>query len=137
MLHGTASHRECVRLTFIPLQGRFIVLPWGWLHVEACGPDVSQDRYTKTLDNLYELETWWKTLTGVDRAAIANTSKLIQTCESIIQAETNSWMATTASFSEEFRNDVRATHQAEHSEQTKDLPQPQHMQPQQQKPKVN
>lgn len=52
------------------------------------------ERYTRAVRSIKNLLSWWDVLTDVERAGIDNISTLIETGESIISDERQSWNST-------------------------------------------
>ena len=62
--------------------------------MEFQGVDKKMERYSTAINDLETLKIWWFALQDVEKFAIENIDKLIESTESIIQKERDGWRAT-------------------------------------------
>ena len=66
-----------------------------WLEFQGTSKKLS--RYSNAVTNLNQTLLWWDSLTAVDRASPMHVKDLVQSCEDILQGETQGWLSTSMS----------------------------------------
>ena len=79
------------QITAIVLVTAFAAAAATWGEFIDAGSKV--ERYTKAVRSITKLLNWWKNLSGVEKAATDNISRLILESEQIIANEQTSWMS--------------------------------------------
>lgn len=57
-------------------------------------PDKKLQRYSDAIAGIRSVLRWWRSLTDVEQASVANINDLVMTCEELFQAERQAWVST-------------------------------------------
>jgi hypothetical protein len=61
---------------------------------EFSGTDKKLNRYSGTIEALTHITVWWKQLSSVEQANVANLHKMILSCEEVLEREREAWLST-------------------------------------------
>ena len=94
----TLGGAAMVVMSFLDISNATVLVAAGITTVTAWTEFESRDakigRYSSTIYALEELETWWNTRTSVVKSSTAMIDRLVETTESILLAEVQTWRST-------------------------------------------
>ena len=61
---------------------------------EFTGSETKMARFSNTITEIGNINTWWNSLDPVDKASVAQINRLVEACETTFQHERQSWVAT-------------------------------------------